>query len=150
MIHPSLWRSFFRPAYARLCGIGAHAGKNVWFHSDGGIAAIVPDWSRLGVQVLNPQVDAVGATGSWRACAGRTCIEGDLDRQWLLPFGTPDAVRAAVRADIRRLWPGRRAGQPGTWLHRPRRGRWRRAPGEPGGTVRRAGALWQLRAGSYP
>ena len=28
------------------------------------------------------------------------CLLGDLDRQWTLPRGTPEDVRAAVRADV--------------------------------------------------
>jgi hypothetical protein len=100
MISPQLWREFFKPAYARLFSLARNAGKHVWFHSDGAINTIVPDLLEIGVQVLNPQVDAIGRDRLARLCAGRACIEADIDRQWLLPFGTPEQVRAAVRADI--------------------------------------------------
>jgi uroporphyrinogen decarboxylase len=33
-------------------------------------------------------------------CRGVICIQADIDRQWILPFGTPEDVRAAVRTDI--------------------------------------------------
>lgn len=100
MIRPALWREFFKPAYARLFELARNAGKQVWFHSDGAIAAIIPDLIEIGVQVLNPQVDAVGRDRLAAMCAGRVCIEGDVDRQTILPYGTPDEVRAAVRADV--------------------------------------------------
>jgi uroporphyrinogen decarboxylase len=103
MIRPTLWRSFFKPAYARLFGLTRDAGKHVWFHSDGAIAAIVPDVIEIGVQVLNPQVDLIGRDGLAALCRGKVCIEADIDRQWVLPFGTPKEVRAAVRADIEAL-----------------------------------------------
>jgi uroporphyrinogen decarboxylase len=100
MIRPSLWREVFLPAYTRLFGLVRNAGKHVWFHSDGAIAEIVPDLIAAGVQVLNPQVDTVGRARLESLTRGRVCIEADVDRQWTLPFGSPDDVRAAVRADI--------------------------------------------------
>ena len=100
MIRPQLWREFFRPAYARLFGLARNAGKHVWFHSDGGIAAIIPDLIEVGVQVLNPQVNTVGRAKLASLCQGVVCIEADIDRQWVLPFGTPEDVRTAVRADV--------------------------------------------------
>ena len=100
MISPQLWREFFKPAYARLFSLPRDAGKHVWFHSDGAIGAIVPDLLEIGVQVLNPQIDAIGRDKLARLCAGKVCIEADIDRQWLLPFGSPEEVRAAVRADL--------------------------------------------------
>ncbi len=100
MINPRLWREFFKPAYARLFALVRDAGKHVWFHSDGVIEAIIPDLMEIGVQVLNPQVPVIGREKLASLCGGKICIEGDLDRQWLLPFGTPEEVRAAVRADV--------------------------------------------------
>jgi uroporphyrinogen decarboxylase len=100
MIHPNLWRAFFKPAYARLFALARSAGKHVWFHSDGAIGDIVPDLIEIGVQVLNPQVDVIGRERLSALGRGRVCIEADIDRQWVLPYGTPEDVRAAVRADI--------------------------------------------------
>ena len=108
MIRPQLWRSFFRPSYAHLFALVRDAGKHVWFHSDGVIAEIIPDLIEIGVQVLNPQVGAMGRELVATLCAGRICIEGDIDRQQLLPHGTPEEVRAAVRADVAAF--GRRDG----------------------------------------
>ena len=103
MISPSLWREFFGPAYGGLFRMARDVGKHVWFHSDGAINAIVPDLIEMGVQVFNPQVDALGVESAVALCAGKTCIQGDIDRQWTLPFGSSDDVRAAVRRDIDRF-----------------------------------------------
>jgi len=99
MINPQLWRAFFKPAYACLFGLARDAGKHVWFHSDGAIASIVPDLIEIGVQVFNPQVGAIGRDKLATLCVGRVCIQADIDRQWTLPYGSADDVRAAVRAD---------------------------------------------------
>jgi uroporphyrinogen decarboxylase len=100
MIRPELWRAFFKPAYAHLFALACDAGKHVWFHSDGAIEAVIPDLIEIGVQVLNPQVNVIRRERLASLAAGRVCIEGDIDRQWVLPYGTPQDVRAAVRADI--------------------------------------------------
>ena len=100
MIRPALWRAFFKPAYAQLFAMARDAGKHVWFHSDGAIEAIIPDLIEIGVQVLNPQALAVGRARLAALCGERICIEADIDRQWALPYGRPEDVRAEVRADI--------------------------------------------------
>jgi uroporphyrinogen-III decarboxylase len=103
MIHPQLWREFFKPAYARLFSLARNANKHVWFHSDGAIGEIIPDLVEIGVQVLNPQVDVVGRERLRALCGPRTCIQADIDRQYVLPYGTPEEVRAAVRTDLAAL-----------------------------------------------
>jgi len=100
MIDPKLWRSFFKPSYKKLFSLVRNAGKHVWFHSDGVIDSIIPDLTEIGVHVLNPQVNVIGREKLASLCRGIVCIEADIDRQWVLPFGTPDDVRAAVREDI--------------------------------------------------
>jgi len=100
MIRPRLWREFFKPAYAKLFSLVRNADKHVWFHSDGVIHEIIPDLIEIGVQVLNPQVNVIGRERVAELCRGRICIEADIDRQWVLPFGKPEDVRAAVQTDI--------------------------------------------------
>jgi uroporphyrinogen decarboxylase len=100
MIRPALWRTFFKPAYAQLFGMTRGAGKHVWFHSDGAIETIIPDLTEIGVQVLNPQVPTIGRARLATLRGERMCIEADIDRQWVLPYGRPEDVRAAVRADV--------------------------------------------------
>jgi uroporphyrinogen decarboxylase len=100
MVSPRLWREFFKPAYARLFALVRNADKHVWFHSDGAIAAIIPDLIEIGVQALNPQVNLIGRERLVELSGGRICIEGDIDRQYALPFGLPEEVRDVVRADI--------------------------------------------------
>jgi uroporphyrinogen decarboxylase len=103
MIRPQLWRDFFKPAYARLFALARDANKHVWFHSDGAIGEIVPDLVEIGVQVLNPQVDVIGRDRLRALCGPETCIQADIDRQTILPYGSPEEVRAAVRTDLAAL-----------------------------------------------
>ncbi len=100
LINPDLWRQFFRPAYAAMFDAVHRSGKHVWMHCYGVIQEIIPDLIEIGVDVLNPQSSCMDRERLRRLVAGRICVLGDIDRQRTLPRGTPEEVRAAVRADI--------------------------------------------------
>ena len=99
-ISPRLWREFFKPAYVTMFETVRQSGKHVWFHSDGVIDEIIPDLIEIGANVLNPQSNCMPCERLSALVAGRVCLLGDIDRQWTLPYGSPEEVRAAVRADI--------------------------------------------------
>jgi uroporphyrinogen decarboxylase len=73
------------------------AGKHVFFHSDGMIADIIPDLVEIGVSALNSQLFCMDIEEIGRRFKGRITFWGEIDRQHVLPFGTPDQARAAVR-----------------------------------------------------
>ena len=98
-INPTKWRKIFKPAYKRLFDAVHGAGKHVFFHSDGDIFDIIPDLIELGADVLNPQPAAIGLERLGAAFAGKVCFMGDIDRQTVLPFGTPAEVEAYVRLE---------------------------------------------------
>jgi uroporphyrinogen decarboxylase len=100
LIHPEVWRRFFKPRYARMFAPVRDAGRHVWFHTDGFILDILDDLLEIGVTVLNPQHTIMGTRHVAEIVAGRACIRTDIDRQWVLPNGTPDDVAAAVRQAI--------------------------------------------------
>jgi uroporphyrinogen decarboxylase len=97
LIPPELWRRFFKPAYKVMFDKVGGAGLDVHFHSDGQIIDILPDLLDLGVKVLNCQAGVIGYEALRKDFAGKVCFRTDLDRQKVLPFATPDEVRAHVR-----------------------------------------------------
>jgi hypothetical protein len=97
LVSPALWRDTFKPLYRDYCAAARAAGKRVFMHSDGWIAEIVEDLVEIGVDALNSQVHAMGVAELGRRFRGRITFWGDVDRQELLPFGSIDAVRHAVR-----------------------------------------------------
>lgn len=99
-ISPRLWREFFKPAYAAMFDLVRRSEKHVWFHSDGVIDRIIPDLIEIGVHVINPQTNCMPRERLASLIAGRVCVLGDVDRQRTLPFGRPEDVRRAVRADV--------------------------------------------------
>jgi len=96
LIRPEKWREFYKPVYKELFAIARDAGKYVFFHSDGYIADIYPDLIEIGVSALNSQVWCMGLD-TVAPYAGKITFWGELDRQHLLPYGTPADIHAAAR-----------------------------------------------------
>ncbi len=97
LIDPELWRSFFKPMYREYCDIIKSSGKRVFFHSDGHIREIIPDLIEIGVDALNSQLFCMNIEEIGRQFQGKITFWGEICRQRILPFGTVDEVRAAVR-----------------------------------------------------
>ena len=97
MISASLFREYIKPLYQRMLQPVRQAGKIIHMHSDGDIRTLADDIIDGGVDVLNLQdlvngVDWIG--GKFR---GKTCIDLDIDRQKITPFGTPAEIDAHIR-----------------------------------------------------
>ncbi len=97
LIRPDLWRRIFRPIYADYVSIAHRHGKFLFMHSDGHIAAIMPDLVEMGVDAVNAQLFCMDIEALGRDFRGRIAFWGEVDRQWLLARGTPADVAAAVR-----------------------------------------------------
>jgi len=98
LINPRSWRKIFKPRYKKLFERVHEGGAYAWLHSDGATLEIVPDWVEIGLDVLNPQLNCMDWRSLRRATAGRLCLAPDPDRQGCLAFGTPDEVRAHIKA----------------------------------------------------
>lgn len=97
LIPPALWREFFKPLYKDYCDILHAKGKYVFFHSDGNISSIFPDLIEIGVDAINAQIFCMDLESIAESYAGKIAFWGELDQQTILPFGTTEEVRAAVR-----------------------------------------------------
>ncbi len=104
LISPDLWRELFKPLYRDYIEIAHRRGKAAFMHSDGYILDILPDLIELGLDAINCQVFCMGVERLGESCAGRITFWGELDRQHILPFGTPDDVRQAVELMYQALY----------------------------------------------
>ncbi len=95
MISPEKWRSFFKPVYVEMFSKIKSAGLDVWFHSDGNILDIMPDFIELGVDVLNCQASVMDRD-ILKTYAGKICFRTDIDRQHILPFVSPAEVKEYI------------------------------------------------------
>lgn len=96
LIAPETWRALFKPLYREYCEILHAGGKYVFFHSDGHIEAIYPDLVEIGVDALNSQLFCMDIEKLGAQYRGKVTFWGEIDRQQLLPFGTPEEVREGV------------------------------------------------------
>lgn len=96
LCRPETWRRIFKPHYQRMFDAVKEGGAKVWTHSDGWILEILPDLVEMGVNVINPQHPCMGTRRVGELIGGKVCVRTDIDRQGVIPFGTPAEVRAAV------------------------------------------------------
>jgi uroporphyrinogen decarboxylase len=96
LISPDMWREIFKPLYKDYCDILRAKGKYVLFHSDGHISSIYPDLIEVGVHAINSQLFCMDIEDLGKQFAGKVTFWGEIDRQYILPFGTEQEVRAAV------------------------------------------------------
>jgi uroporphyrinogen-III decarboxylase len=96
LIRPETWRRIFKPRYAEMFQRVHDAGMDVWFHSDGHINEIMGDLIEIGVDVINAQVAVMGHDWIARNARGKVTFRTDIDRQYVLPLGSPAEVKEEV------------------------------------------------------
>lgn len=103
LIDPALWREIFKPLYRDYIQIAHGAGKKMFMHSDGHTLAIFPDLIDMGLDAINAQIFCIGIE-RLAPFAGHITFWGEIDRQHLLPDGTPEQIDRAVRSVHKTLW----------------------------------------------
>jgi len=110
MMSMDLYRKMIKPHHARLFSyIRSRTSAKIVYHTCGSVVHLIPDLIGMGVNALNPvQTSAKGMdTQRLKREFGKDlCFWGAIDTQRVLPFGTPDQVRAEVRRRIEDLAPG--------------------------------------------
>ena len=97
LIHPESFRKIFKPRYKRMFDLTHQGGALPWMHSDGMTLEIMEDWIEIGLSVVNPQFSCTDIEALHKVTDHRLCIAGDIDRQWLLPAGTPEQIHEYLR-----------------------------------------------------
>ena len=103
MLSPEHFRTYIKPIYENLMAPAHEAGCLVHMHSDGDIRDLVDDLVLSGVDALNLQ-DLVNGI-DWIAAnlKGRVCIDLDIDRQQITPFGSPEQIDSLIRQEVEKL-----------------------------------------------
>jgi uroporphyrinogen decarboxylase len=103
IIHPEMWRKYFKQRIRKLADLGHRHGLKVAMHSCGDIHAIIPDLIEIGIEILNPiQVSAANMDPAiLKREYGRDLVFfGAIDYNEILNHGTEEVVRAEVRRII--------------------------------------------------
>jgi hypothetical protein len=103
LIHPAAWTAIFKPLYKDYIDIAHRAGKKMFMHSDGHTLAIYPHLIELGLDAFNSQIFCMG-TENLAPYRGKITFWGEIDRQHLLPYGSVDDIRGAVKQVYDALW----------------------------------------------
>ena len=110
-ISPETFRTLYKPYYKRINDwIHKNTNWKIFYHSCGCINALLDDFADIGVDCLNPvQFSAMEPAGMSPERLKKeygdkfTFWGGGVDTQKVLPFGTPDEVRAHVAERVRIL-----------------------------------------------
>jgi uroporphyrinogen-III decarboxylase len=97
MISPEMWREYFFEGYQKVFQAVRKAGKYVYFHTDGYLLPIVPDLIKAGVNIINLQSGSHRLEDLRAACMDKVCVSVDIDRQKVMPFGTPEEMKTHIR-----------------------------------------------------
>jgi uroporphyrinogen decarboxylase len=107
---PDVYRKLIKPRHRRYFDLlHAMTPAKLLYHSCGAVGSLIPDFIEMGVDFINPvQVSAAGMdTAQLKRTYGDAIgFWGAVDTMRVLPFGTPEDVRAEVQRRIRDLAPG--------------------------------------------
>ena len=103
LINPALWDKYFRPMYRDYIDIAHKYGKKMFMHSDGYTLDIIPRLIDLGLDAMNSQIFCMGVD-KLKQFKGKITFWGEIDRQHLIPEGTPEQIENAVRRVYENLW----------------------------------------------
>ncbi len=111
LISPKMYRRMLKPLHAELIAfIKERTRAKVFFHTDGDVFDLIPDFIEIGIDILNPIQTSAGRMSNLAALKeryGRDIVFcGGIDTHRVLPFGTPQEVREEVRRVINLLGPG--------------------------------------------
>lgn len=98
LISPDVWDEMIRPGEQREYDLIHACGKDVWVHSCGDIAPLVPRLVEMGLDVLNPvQPEAMDVAALKENHGAELTFWGGVSTQQTLPYGTPEDVAAEAR-----------------------------------------------------
>ena len=108
LMSPKMYRELLRPFHADyIAFIKARTQAKLFFHTDGDVFPLIPDFIEMGVDILNPVQTSAGKMSNLAELKkqfGKNLVFcGAVDTHRILPFGTPDEVRAEVKRVIEAL-----------------------------------------------
>lgn len=100
LISIELYREFYAPHHKRFINLCHEFGIKVFHHDDGSCRPFLPLLAEMGIDILNPvqwTCPGMDMDELKKEFGGRMCFHGAVENQRILPFGTPEEVRAEVR-----------------------------------------------------
>jgi uroporphyrinogen decarboxylase len=95
-----LWREFMKPQWMRIVNAIHDTGKYAINHSCGSVAEIMPDIVEIKLDILEnlqPETAGMNPYRLKREYGDKITLWGGLGSQSIIPFGTPDELRAEIK-----------------------------------------------------
>ncbi len=111
MISPRMYRRILKPVHADFIQfIKQRTKAKIFFHTDGDVFDLIPDFIEMGVDILNPIQTSAGKMSDLpelkKRFGDKLTFCGAVDTHRVLPVGTPAEVQAEVRRVSEILGPG--------------------------------------------
>ena len=109
LMRPETWRGWLKPRLAKVIQAAREVNPNVliFYHCDGNVEQLVPELIEIGVDILNPvQPECMDPVKIKRLYGDRLSFWGTIGTQSVMPFGTPQDVKATVRHMIETVGEG--------------------------------------------
>ena len=105
LMSPKMYRDILKPIHADYIDfIKQRTNAKVFFHTDGDVVPLIPDFIEMGIDILNPIQTSAGKMAdlaSLKKEFGKNIIFcGGIDTHRVLPAGTPEEVRQEVKRVI--------------------------------------------------
>lgn len=105
------YRKLYKPFHTRVNEwVHSHTTWKTFIHTDGALMPLIPEFIDAGFDIMQPvqftAKDMDPATIKRKFGDNLVLWGGGIDTQKVLPFGTPDEVRAQVRNNVRIFAPG--------------------------------------------
>ncbi len=92
LIRPEHLRKYFLPYYKRISGEVRNMGSMLYFHSDGNIMSLADVLLEINAHIINIQDVVNGVENIAKKFKGKVCIDIDIDRQHLIPYGSKEEI----------------------------------------------------------
>lgn len=111
MISPRMYRRLLKPVHADLISfIKQRTNAKIFFHTDGDVFDLIPDFIEMGVDILNPIQTSAGKMANLQELKNRFGNDltfcGAVDTHHILPSGSIQEVRDEVKRVIDIMAPG--------------------------------------------
>jgi len=98
MMSPESWREFVKPYLSEIYSFAKANGRTVFHHTCGHIYPIIPDLIDIGLDILHPiQPETMDIYALKREFGKDLTLNGGVNTQWLLPFGTESEIRDEIK-----------------------------------------------------
>ena len=111
LMSPKMYRQIVKPIHADYISfIKSRTKAKLFFHTDGDVFPLIPDFIDIGVDILNPIQTSAGKMSDLeelkKQFGNNIIFCGGIDTHRILPFGTPEEVRAEAKRVIEILGQG--------------------------------------------